>query len=162
MIEDHYLPFFITEQVYLLKEPVPLESVPKESVIENVEKPTEIVQEPIPTIPTPKIYDLAIWTPPLTKADRELLTKILKAIKKDFNLAFLMEGINSYQPHYRELLCFGYQKELELKLGSLAELYQPTNISDKKVLVSMAPADLQSDKNEKALLWEALQKMFLK
>lgn len=164
-MEDQYLPFFITEDVFILNEPN--ESASASGIITEKtarkETKTEVVEEPSAIPPTPlEIHELAIWTPPLTKADRELLTNILKAIKKDFSTIFLMEGINSYQPNYHQLLCFGYHQELELKLGSRIDMYQPVTAANQKVLASVAPENLQTDKNQKALLWEALQKMFLK
>ncbi len=101
-------------------------------------------------------------SPPLTARDKELLVKILAAINEDFEKANLMEGINAYEPHYHKLLCFGYQKELELKLENAVASYQPTKVSDRQILVSAAPADLHADKNEKGRLWTALQEMLLK
>jgi|GEM_PF-1827603 len=175
-MEDEYLPFFITEDLYLLDEIIP-ESVketppapvveekvetPAAVVEEKVETPATVVEEPPTAIVPPTVHDLAIWSPPLTAQDKELLVKILAAINEDFEMANLMEGINAYEPHYHKLLCFGYQKELELKLGTAVASYQPTKVSDRQILVSAAPADLHADKNEKGRLWTALQEMFLK
>jgi len=166
MIEDEYLPYFITEDIYLVAGDHPQPTAnPEEATVTEPKVAAEVKPEPVaPEIPkvAPKIHELAIWTPPLTAPDKELLVKILAAIKEDFSKAHLMQGINAYEPHYKKLLCFGYQKELELKLGSSASLYQPTEIYGRKVLVSVAPADLQINQKQKALLWEALQKMFLK
>ncbi|WP_421889531.1 hypothetical protein [Marinoscillum sp.] len=165
-MEDQYLPFFITEDLYLLDEIIP-ESVKETPTAPVVEEEVEtheesVVEEPPATIAPPIVHELAIWSPPLTAQDKELLVKILAAINEDFKKAKLMEGINAYEPHYQKLLCFGYQKELELKLGTTVEFYQPTKVADRQILVSAAPADLHTDKNEKGRLWTALQEMFLK
>ena len=166
-MEDQYLPFFITEDLYLLDEIIPeavKETPPAPVVEEKAEKKqeTSVVEEPPAAIAPPTVHELAIWSPPLTAEDKELLVKILAAIKEDFKKAKLMEGINAYEPHYHKLLCFGYQKELELKLGASVPFYEPTKVSDRQILVSVAPAELHTDKNEKGRLWTALQEMFLK
>lgn len=161
MIDDSYLTFFITEDLYLVKEPVLEKSAPAAPVA--VSKPAApaipVIAAPAP--PAATVHDLAIWAPALSPADRELLTNILKAIKKDFSKAFLMEGTDSYKPHYRDLICFGYARELSSKLGSAVSVYQPVKLSEKRILLSVTPAELHADKKQKALLWEALQKMFL-
>lgn len=168
MTEDQHLPLFITEPIYLVdegeSEAQPAKDVAAPEVPKANEEPSEKkTVTPTPTIPkiTPKTHELAIWTPPLTSADKELLVKILLAIKKDFNAAHLMEGINSYDPHYKDLLCFGYHKELELKIGSSIAPFEPVTLKSQRVLVSVSPADLATDPAQKKRLWEALQKMFL-
>ncbi|MEQ8470803.1 MAG: hypothetical protein RIC35_06435 [Marinoscillum sp.] len=174
MIEDSYLPFFITEELYIVEQgdsvqttqPASIQStsIAEDPVPQKAEEPKETLSTPSIPIskPTPpKVHELAIWTPPLTSNDRELLVKILGAIKKDFNQAHLMEGINNYSPHYKKLLCFGYNKELELKLGNEMTLYIPTDHASQQILCSVAPAELHSDASQKKRLWEALQKMFL-
>ena len=174
-MEHNYLPLFITEEVYILKEDSVTEEKPQEVVqeqpIAKSEEPTSTkVEEPAVT-PTPKItipkketpvmHEMAIWCPPLSPEDKDLLTKILKAIKKDINQANIMEGIEAYSPYHKNLLCFGYQDELIAKAGSAIEMYTPTQFSGKKVLTSVAPGELHSDPAQKKRLWEALQKMFL-
>ena len=168
-MDDNYLPLFITEPIYLVDEPN--SSAPEvQSSVETKDNPASKVEEPAPqpivSIPKPKpeepkTHELAIWTPPLTSQDKELLIKILQAIKKDFHTAHVMEGIASYSPHYKNLLCFGYGKELELKVGEQISLYEPTNHASQQILTSVSPADLQGDPTQKKRLWEALQKMFL-
>ncbi len=167
-IDEDHLPFFITEEIYLVNETETLEEDKQEQ--NEPEAEAAVAKEPEPTYaspvteqPTeiPKTHELAIWSPPLTAQDKELLVKILAAIKKDFNAAHLMQGINGYEPHFKTLLCFGYQKELEMKIGKSVLMYDPTEIADKDILVSVAPADLHGDPAQKKRLWEALQKMFL-
>lgn len=172
-MEHNYLPLFITEEIYLIKGDEVTTSQATSAYTANTpnQEPAQVVskvEEPAPTpkLPTPEkepevIHELAIWCPPLTKEDRELLSKILMAIKKDLNKAHLMEGIGSYAPHYKTLLCFGYQKELELKIGESVAPYSPTEKSGNKILVSASPSDLHGDPAQKKRLWEALQKMFL-
>ncbi|MFY0608377.1 MAG: hypothetical protein JXR10_16785 [Cyclobacteriaceae bacterium] len=190
MIEDSHLPFFINEDLYILKEEKnPAEKiskdasgeVPTRSVKPSIPSPAvdkNVVNEPTPSIPkikeetkTPVIPEksvevekaaLAIWAPPLMKEDEVLLHNILKAIDQDFSKAKLMSGIAAYEEHYEKLLCFGYQKELELKIGKAIPLYQVTSHESQTILVSAAPEGLHSDKNEKMKLWGALQKMFPK
>lgn len=163
MIDDQFLPYFITEEIYSVKEsPTPTktpETAPSEPTAEAVIplQTTEIAPPP-----EEKVHELAIWTPPLTAADKVLVSNILKAIDKDLPSAYLMEGINSYKPQFKTLLCFGYQKELELKSGKSVPLYTPVTIDQRTFLTAASPADLQEDKKQKALLWEALQKLFLK
>lgn len=176
MTEDNYLRYFITEDIFIVKndnnEPEVQDPADEKPSAPAQEAPVlqQKVEEPAPPVVTPttpkpeapaSIHELAIWTPPLTSTDRELLVKILGAIKKDFNKAHLMEGINSYSPHYKTLLCFGYDKELELKLGTNLALYVPTDHASQQILCSVSPADLQADATQKKHLWEALQKMFL-
>lgn len=173
-MENNYLPLFITEELYLVKgdeltmkaQETPSESTP-------VQEPTAQTQpkDDKPAIATPKIttpkkeepapHELAIWCPPLTKEDRELLSKILLAIKKDFNKAFLMEGIASYQSNYQTLICFGYHQELEFKTGQTLSPYTPLELSGQRMLASASPSDLHGDPAQKKRLWEALQAMFL-
>ncbi|MEQ9307023.1 MAG: hypothetical protein RJQ14_24125 [Marinoscillum sp.] len=175
MIEDDFLPFFINEDIFIVDDGTSTISLEKPKN-ETTQPPTPIketsqVKEPdeaivTPTIPKPTpspatTHELAIWTPPLTSDDRDLLVKILAAIKKDFAKAHLMEGINSYSVHYKKLLCFGYDKELELKLGQSLERYAPTLHASQQVLCSVSPAELHADPSQKKRLWEALQKMFL-
>ncbi|RED95612.1 hypothetical protein [Marinoscillum furvescens] len=173
MTEDQHLPLFITEPIYLVDEGAHTEeqspaATPPSKNEEPAKAPVPATPKedkatPTPTIPkiAPKTHELAIWTPPLTSTDKELLVKILLAIKKDFNAAHLMEGINSYDPHYKQLLCFGYHKELELKLGESIATYTPVETKGHRILVSVSPADLAADPAQKKRLWEALQKMFL-
>jgi hypothetical protein len=168
MIDEDHLPFFITEDIYIVAEDeVATDAGTTEAIQEQPKstapEPQPKQQPPVPEIPkvTPKIHELAIWSPPLTAQDKDLLVKILAAIKKDFNAAHLMQGINAYEPHFKTLLCFGYQKELEMKTGKSVLMYDPTTISEKQILVSVAPADLHNDPAQKKRLWEALQKMFL-
>jgi len=170
MIDEDHLPFFITEDIYIVAGDELAESPKEEAAAPKpepakplVNEPPKVYNPPVAETPkvTPKIHELAIWTPPLTAADKELLVKILAAIKKDFNAAHLMQGINTYEPHYKTLLCFGYQKELELKIGKSVLFYDPTVVGEKKILISVAPADLHADASQKKRLWEALQKMFL-
>lgn len=167
MIDEDHLPYFITEDIYLVKE---TSNEPAEKPSNSTANPS-VVNEPVepvvaaptsPPAPEPAIHELAIWSPPLTAADKELLVKILAAIKKDFHQAYLMQGINAYEPHYKKLLCFGYQKELYLKLSKSVSFYEPTEISGREILVSVSPAELHSDPAQKKRLWEALQQMFLK
>lgn len=173
MIEEDYLPFFIKEDIFIMNEAGLVTETPPAA--KPVSSPESMVKEPAvekstPPVTTPKInvpaptaqplHQLAIWTPPLMKPDRELLVKILAAVKEDFNSAFVMEGIGSYSGNYKRLLCFGYQKELELKIGKKAELYAPVRIDNKEILVSAAPTDLHTDAAQKKRLWEALKVMY--
>lgn len=178
MIEDQFLPYFINEPIYLIGEQEAAEpEVTAQAPEEKAQEAAPVVPEaqaiaPSPKIPTatpdvttpapsaPEVHELAIWAPPLTTEDRELLVKILAAIKQDFSKAKLMEGIAAYEPHYKRLLCFGYLKELELKLGEPVAMYEPGKIAAREVLVSVAPEALHSDRNAKGRLWTALQKMF--
>ncbi len=194
MIEDSHLPFFITEELYVLDDqtsvyekakeeaapelvekkeetpsPIKTDQVAKAEEVSQVNEPTAAIAKKvqgIPTLPEPTpIVDnvpLAIWTPPLMKEDELLLQNILKAINQDFSKAKLMSGISAYAPNYEKLICFGYQKELELKIGKPIPLYVGTKVGDQVILVSSAPETLHSDKSQKMQLWEALQKMFPK
>lgn len=157
-MEEQFLHLFITEEIYQLPEETlspPVQKEP-EPVTPKLEEP------PQPAIEKPVIHRLAIWTPPLTTKDRELLSKILQAVNEDINKCHLMEGLAAYQPNFEKLLCFGYQKELELRAKRNFERYKPTTASGKQVLISVAPAELHDSKSEKANLWLALQEMFLK
>ena len=168
-MDNDYLPLFITEDVFIVKETQQSGNAPAKDVqtpASTDSKAEEPIVKPIPPAPKPKqeeqkIHELAIWTPPLTNEDKTLLTKILQAIKEDFHSAHVMEGISSYSPHYQKLLCFGYQKELELKIGQSLSLYQPSDHASQQILVSVAPSELHGDATQKKRLWEALQKMFL-
>lgn len=162
MIEDQFLQHFITEDIFIVEEQNYSNRKEISSPTQANEPDPEPISKPDSKEPNPvnKIYDLAIWTPPLTTKDRELLINILKAIKKDFSEALLMEGIVSYQPHFKTLLCFGYQKELELKTGKQMPIYQPVELENRVFLVSALPADLHVSKNEKSRLWTALQTIF--
>lgn len=157
MIEDQFLNLFITEDIYQLPED-PLSQKEGKPVTASAQK---LEEPPVVAIKKPVIHSLAIWTPPLTLKDRELISNILKAVKEDITKAHIMEGIATYHPHYDKMVCFGYQKELELKLGCEIELYKPSVVTNKKILISAAPVDLHDSKNEKGRLWKALQEMFL-
>ena len=176
-MEHNYLPLFITEEVYLIKgDSIPTEEpqeVIQEQPVSKKETPPAAptkVEEPS-VVPTPKIsipkketpvmHEMAIWCPPLSPADKDLLTKILQAIKKDINQANIMEGLEAYSPYHKNLLCFGYQNELNAKAGTSIEMYTPTQFPGKKVLTAVAPGELHSDPAQKKRLWEALQRMFL-
>lgn len=166
MIDDHYLPYFITEEVYLVSEKSTSAATqstaeqPETTTATTNEPPAPTVEEPTPVTQEPEIAKLAIWAPPFTTADRDMFTKMLTAINEDFNKAKLMEGINAYDPHYEKLLCFGFQKELELKIGESIPLYSEKPLAGKRILVAVSPAELHADKKQKTLLWEALKKMF--
>lgn len=157
MIEDQFLNLFINEPIYRLSDE------PLAPARETQPEPP-ILKEPAPPAPPvatkTKIHSLAIWTPPLTTQDRELLTKIMKAVHENLEECYLMEGISAYEPNYQKLICFGYQQELELKTAEKFELYKPSLAADKQILVSVAPAELHESKSEKASLWKALQEMF--
>ncbi len=168
-MDDNYLPLFITEPIYIVDEPT-VSATDEKTALESEDHSVSKVEEPAPqpmvSVPEPKqeepkTHELAIWTPPLTSQDKELLIKILQAIKKDFHTAHIMEEIASYSPHYKNLLCFGYGKELELKVGQQIPLFEPTHHASQHILTSVAPADLHGDPAQKKRLWEALQKMFL-
>lgn len=156
MIEDQYLSFFITEQLYLLKELAPVQVLAASS---KVTADLSEVKEPEPEKITPEVAELAVWTSQLTSSDKGLLANILKAMDRDPGSINIMEGINAYTPHYKSLLCFGYQKELELKTGQPGLLYEPYLASGKTHLISATLAELESDKAQKMLLWNALKKM---
>lgn len=160
MIEDNYLPLFINDELFILKDAqtVSIKDKPEGPMAEP-KVPESIVEEPKEELKL-VVHELSIWTPPLTVADKELLINILKAIKKDFHNAKLMEGIDSYESSYKQLLCFGYQKELQSKLSCNLPSYQPTAVGDKTILISVAPAELHTDKAEKGNLWKSLQTMF--
>ncbi|MFT4833795.1 MAG: hypothetical protein ACI83W_002693 [Marinoscillum sp.] len=164
MIPDEHLSLFFTEDLYVLNEELST-TKPVEQVEATVEEPKEeLVKkvEPTPEIPEVKITvaELAIWTPPLTEEDRVLLTKILKAIKQEMSDALVMQGINSYSPHYKKIICFGYQKELELKTGKNTLLYSLDQRGEQTILISDEPAALHQDVSKKTQLWNALKLMF--
>ncbi len=168
MIPDEHLSLFFTEDLYVLNEE--LSSVqavePKEAIVEEPKEELVKKAEPTPTpileIPEVKITiaELAIWTPPLTEEDRVLLTKILKAINQEMSQALVMQGINSYSPHYKKLICFGYQKELELKTGKSTPMYTIDIRGEQTILISDEPASLHQDVSKKTQLWNALKVMF--
>lgn len=167
MIEDQFLNLFITEEIFQLPEQeqeqktisaAPAPATHNSAPATEAAKPPTVPQPE----PTPPTHALAIWTPPLTTKDRELITKILLAVNEDIRKAFLMEGIGAYQPHFEKLICFGYKKELELKLSASLDLYKPSDLAGKKVLISAEPDTLHSSREDKAKLWSALQEMFLK
>jgi hypothetical protein len=163
MIEDQFLPYFITEEIYMVSERIQQDK--------QVSDENSAVNEPDPQIqkdakdsielPEERVHELAIWTPPLTTQDKAFIGKILNAIHKNMESAFVMEGVDSYKPQFKTLLCFGYQKELELKAGKSVSLYNPVTIDHRTFLTAVSPAELAADTKQKALLWEALQKVFL-
>lgn len=169
MIDPEYLPFFIKEDLYILNEDIAPQAVAEPTPIaikpnypsDKVEnKEIEVKKSDSPTLKKTITHSLAIWTPPLHKEDKELLVKILAAVGEDFNKVFIMEGIASYSPNYQKLICFGYQKEMELKTKVTMELYIPQKMAEKDILISASPADLHSDTAQKKRLWEALKVMY--
>lgn len=169
MIEEAYLPYFITEKLYIIKEDV--QKLKSEHVPVSKNESAPVMKAPtkaepaapaIPKVtkPTPKIHELAVWTPPLTVADRELVGKILTAIGKDIQSAHLMEGIMSFDTHFKDLICFGYDKELEVKLKQPIKLHEPLKVGEQRIIVTLTPETLHSDPASKKALWGALQKTY--
>ena len=157
-MKDQFLHHLIHEELFL----VPQQGPQIENIVEEPTAKEEMVSRPETSEPTEKvIHELAIWSPLLTQEDRQLLVNILKAIGKGLDSVHLMEGVNQYQPNFKTLLCFGYQKELELKIGQATELYQPTQQGQQLFLVAAAPESMHANKEEKGRLWSALQAMFL-
>lgn len=189
MIADEHLHLFITEELFLPKgsaptektEPTPVAPPPvgqvaaPSSVAPAVPptptlppKPTPVEKTSAPVLPaTPpkpspdtRPAELAIWTAPLTPSQRELLEKILIALGKKLSDVLLLEGMESYQPNFQNLVCFGYGQNLELRAKQPIPLYQVKQIGQRKFLTAAPLSQLEMDRNEKGRLWSALKVMF--
>ncbi len=158
MIPEEHIPFFITEQLFVLDDSDTSEKP-------SVEKPSEqgqpaVEEAPQPTAATkveePEVLqaDIIVVCDKYTPAEKELLSKILGAVKVDINDVLLIEGQPIQTLVYERLIVFG-----DLSVAETGpERYAAA--SDKKWLRASTLSELSASQEEKMKLWNALKSWF--
>lgn len=147
-MSDHFLPYFITEDLYLINEPKTTYTKEQPEAVTSQEK--SIPDDPIKE---PKHHPIVVISGSMSAEDQTLLTKVLEAVSVKItdvhileNTAFL-SGIT-----FDKMLVFQQTKD--------KALYSPAKSSQGEVLYSKPLAQLHTSREDKLLLWNALKNWF--
>lgn len=170
-----YLKFLITEDIYPVDE-APADEVVKTSVsarqqeVETEITETKRVEEPAEekyfAAPTKKLLVLYDYppSPKLNETLRNLMLKIIEAVKIDIREAVYVNASHQPQPEnlmdFQNIICFGQGLTINLPEIDLSGKYQIQQYQQTRVLVSASLQELDANVEEKKQLWASLQKMF--
>ncbi|MFY0598547.1 MAG: DNA polymerase III subunit psi [Cyclobacteriaceae bacterium] len=169
MIEEENLMHFISEEIFILEEKTKVypADTNESSQVEEPSAPLTQGKEEV-LIKSDKediqenIYDIVVLVLPMNSKDRELLEKLLKAIKKTEADIKLVDSFSEFKNNFKQLLSFGYLNELKHQVDGTLENYKVSDVDGgKKVLVSAPLSTLHDNNAEKGALWKCLQEMFL-
>jgi DNA polymerase III psi subunit len=147
-MSSDYLPYFITEELYLVKENVPNEPVGKD----NVEKPDSNPSTEENDIQTPIHHSIIVVTGSISSEDHSLLTKVLEAVKVNIGDTHLLTTAPEMHITFDKMMVFDD--------NATQARYEPSPTKQGDVLYSRSLSSLHSSKEEKIKLWNALKSWF--
>jgi DNA polymerase III psi subunit len=144
-MNNEFLPYFITEEIYPIKESDKSNSPAKEVLHQESNNSSTSEESPIN-------YELIVITGNINDQDKELLMNVLKAVK--VNLARTL--IKSETPNDLDT----YTKLLVFEDNPNVEYYQVVKSDKGEKLHSKPLSVFHADRNEKIALWNALKNWF--
>ncbi len=153
MIPEEHIPFFITEQLFVLDDSSASEtpSVEEQPAVEEAPQPPAVTK-----VEEPEVLqaDIIVVCDKYSPAEKELLSKILGAVKVDINEVLLIEGQPIQALTYERLIVFG-----DLSVPDTGpERYAAD--SGTKWLRAGSLSELSASQEEKMKLWNALKSWF--
>lgn len=166
MTEDrNFLPHFIEEEIYIIKEDGELSVDSPKPDSQVVEEPlTDYVESSPLKYSGKNLKNVAILVPVIIDEEIAFLQKILGAVKFSLDDCALV-GVDN-NPNLKSLdeltpkaiLSFGVAVDLSFTSGTLYEINILEGI---KTIKADKLSSISADNTKKKLLWDALQKMFL-
>ena len=153
MIPEEHLPFFITEQLYILDDDQPVAPPATPEPASTPQDPVNVASEPEPEIVQTLESEVIVIHEPCSAEEMELLKKILSAVKVNLDQVLMIEGEPSNPLKYRRLIIFG---QITSESAGNA-LYDTGNSS---WLRSANLSTLAQSQEEKMRLWNALKTWF--
>ena len=153
MIPEEHLPFFITEQLYILDDDQPVAPPATPEPASEPQDPVNVASEPEPEIVQTLESEVIVIHEPCSAEEMELLKKILSAVKVNLDQVLMIEGEPSNPLKYQRLIIFG---QITAESAGNA-LYDTSNSS---WLRSANLSTLAQSQEEKMKLWNALKTWF--
>jgi hypothetical protein len=170
MLDDKsFLSLFLTEEIYLLKGDIVQQetppALPAEPKASKVAMPANVTQEPKVAYKGKNTKGILIITSDhnLSAQEETFLAKVLQAVKVELNETALMSQSNTNGVGVLEL-AHQTQSNIILAFGINDPTYKPYHISQTqglKILMADPLKLIETDRDKKIQLWDALKKLFL-
>ena len=152
-MSDDFLPYFITEDLYLIKETVQVEKSSPSASATTPQAETDVreVAEAPQLIAPKEHYDIIVVTGAINEQDKVLLTKVLEAVAINITDAKLIAEAPNPTVSFAKMLVFN---------EGPSQLYTPSKTEQGEVLYSKPLSALHASREDKLQLWNALKSWF--
>ena len=150
-MSSDFLPYFITEELYLVKDstidPPQTEKIVEQSGIAPAPSPSTDAEKPVSIH-----HPLIIVSAPMNTMDHSLLSKVLRAVNHHIDEVEIVETMPTAKVTFDKMLVF--------LPASNQPLYQPYQTDQGEQLHAAPLSTFHDNQQEKLKLWNALKSWF--